>query len=71
MCPLLALPNPKFFLLGLFTILMRQTKQAVRAIKQSISLDVYGKLTFSQSQPSTDSIHIESLGQVISMFVDR
>jgi hypothetical protein len=32
----------KFFLLQPFTVLMRQTRQAVRAIKRSISLDVYG-----------------------------
>jgi hypothetical protein len=30
-----------FFLLRPFTVLMIQTRQAVRAIKQSISLDVY------------------------------
>jgi len=69
--PTTSTANPKVFLLRPFTVLMRHTKQAVRAIKQSISLDVYVKLTFSQSQPSTDSIHIESLGQVISMFVER
>jgi hypothetical protein len=32
-----------FFILQPFTVLMRQTRQAVRAIKQSISLDVYGE----------------------------
>jgi hypothetical protein len=46
MCPLLALPHPRifffFFILQPFTVLMRQTRQAVHAIKQSISLDVYG-----------------------------
>ncbi len=42
MCPLLVPPKPKFFLLPPFAVLMRQTRQAVRAIKQSISLDVYG-----------------------------
>jgi hypothetical protein len=31
-----------FFLLRPFTVLMKQTRQAVRAIKQSIFLDVYG-----------------------------
>jgi hypothetical protein len=31
-----------FFLLRLFTVLMKQTRQAVRAVKQSIFLDVYG-----------------------------
>jgi hypothetical protein len=44
MCPLLAPPHPKLFFLFMlrpFTVLMRQTRQAVRAIKQSISLDVY------------------------------
>jgi hypothetical protein len=30
------------FLLWPFTVLMKQTRQAVRAIKQSIFLDVYG-----------------------------
>ncbi len=30
------------FLLWLFTVLIKQTRQAVRAIKQSIFLDVYG-----------------------------
>ena len=30
-----------FFLLRPFTVLMKQTRQAVRAIKQSIFLDVY------------------------------
>ncbi len=45
MCPLLALPNPRF-LLQPFAVLARQKMQAVRAIKQSISLDVYGSLAF-------------------------
>ncbi len=31
-----------FFLLQPFTVLMKQTRQAVCAIKQSIFLDVYG-----------------------------
>jgi hypothetical protein len=31
-----------FLLLQLLTVLMKQTRQAVRAIKQSIFLDVYG-----------------------------
>jgi len=43
MCSLLAPPNPKGFLLRPFRVLMRQTRQAVHAIKQSISLDVYGR----------------------------
>ena len=30
------------FLLRPFTVLMKQTRQAVRAVKQSIFLDVYG-----------------------------
>ncbi len=30
------------FLLRLFTVLMKQTRQAVRAVEQSIFLDVYG-----------------------------
>ncbi len=39
--PLLAPPHPRlFFILRPFTALTRQTRQAVRAIKQSISLDV-------------------------------
>jgi hypothetical protein len=41
MCPLPAPPNPIFLLLQPFTVLTRQTRQAVCAIKQSISLDVY------------------------------
>jgi hypothetical protein len=44
MLPLLAPPHPRlffFFKLRPFTVLMRKTRQAVRAIKQSISLDVY------------------------------
>jgi len=45
MCPL---PRVSFFfsflflLLQPFTVLMKQTRQAVRAMKQSIFLDVYG-----------------------------
>jgi hypothetical protein len=31
-----------FFLLRPFTVLMKQTRQAVHAVKQSIFLDVYG-----------------------------
>ena len=44
MCPLLAQLILFFlFLLQLFTVLMKQTRQAVRAVKQSIIfLDVYG-----------------------------
>ncbi len=44
MCPLLAPLVIGFFLsflLQLFTVLMKQTRQAVHAIKQSIFLDVY------------------------------
>jgi hypothetical protein len=41
MCPLLALPHPRLFLLCPFTVLMRLTRQVVCAIKQSISLYVY------------------------------
>jgi hypothetical protein len=45
MCPLLAQLIIGFFflffLLQLFAVLMKQTRQAVRAIKQSIFLDVY------------------------------
>jgi hypothetical protein len=37
MCPLLALPNPRLF----YCSHLRQTRQAVHAIKQSIALDVY------------------------------
>jgi len=33
------------FLLWPFTVLIKQTRQAVRAIKQSIFLDVYGCIT--------------------------
>jgi hypothetical protein len=44
MCKLLAQPHPRLFLLRPFTLLIRQTWQAVHAIKQSISLDVYGWL---------------------------
>jgi hypothetical protein len=41
MFPLLASPHERLFLLRPFTVLTRQTRQAVQAIKQSISLDVY------------------------------
>jgi hypothetical protein len=41
MCLLLAQLIIGFFLLPLFMVLMKQTRQAVRAIKQSIFLDVY------------------------------
>jgi len=44
MCPLLAQPIIAFFssfLLRPFTVLMKQTRQAVRAVKQSRFLDVY------------------------------
>ncbi len=43
MCPLLAMPHARPFLLQPFTVLTRQTRQAVRAIEQSISLDVYAQ----------------------------
>ncbi len=38
MCPLLALPLPRAFLWHPLTVLTRQTRQAVRAINQSIFL---------------------------------
>ncbi len=45
MWPLLALPHPRLFSsflqLPFTVVLMTQTRQAVRDIKQSISLDVY------------------------------
>jgi len=44
MCPLLVQPIIAFFssfLLRPFTVLMKQTRQAVRAVKQSRFLDVY------------------------------
>jgi hypothetical protein len=41
MCPLLALPHPRLFLPRPFIILLSQTRQAVCAIKHSISLDFY------------------------------
>ena len=34
--------NRLLFLLRPFTVLMKQTRQVVRAVKQSIFLDVYG-----------------------------
>jgi hypothetical protein len=37
--------NRLLFLLWLFTVLMKQTRQAVCAIKQSIFLDVYENVT--------------------------
>ncbi len=45
MCPLLAqliIGFFSFFLLLLFTVLMKQTRQVVRAVKQSMFIDVYG-----------------------------
>ncbi len=45
MCSLLAPPDPRLFsifLLQPFTVIKTQTRQMVCAIKQSISLDVYG-----------------------------
>jgi hypothetical protein len=45
MCPLLAQFIIGFFLLRPFTVLMKQTRQAVRAVKQSIFLDIYGSET--------------------------
>jgi hypothetical protein len=45
MCPLLAqliIGFFSFFLLWPFTELMKQTRQAVHAVKQSLFLDVYG-----------------------------
>jgi hypothetical protein len=50
-----------FNLLQPFTVLMKQTRKAVRAIKQSIFLDVYGSraeiniedLVFNSSAPLT------------------
>ncbi len=38
MCPLLALPIPRAFLLQPLTVLTRQARQVVRAINQSIFL---------------------------------
>jgi hypothetical protein len=40
--PVTSVTYSKFFLLWPFTVLTRQTSQAVHAIKQFISLDVYG-----------------------------
>jgi hypothetical protein len=37
------------FLLRLFTVLMKQTRQAVHAVKQSIILDVYGPIKLFMS----------------------
>jgi hypothetical protein len=42
MCPLLEPGFQGFFFMQLLTVLMKQTRQAVHAIKQSIYLDVYG-----------------------------
>ncbi len=44
MCPLLAqlIIGFVFFLLQLFTELMKQTREAVHTVKQFIFLDVYG-----------------------------
>jgi hypothetical protein len=38
-----------FYLLRLFTVLMKQTRQAVHAVTQSIILDVYGPIKFFTS----------------------
>jgi hypothetical protein len=40
------------FLLRLLTVLMKQTRQAVRAVKQSIFLDVYAFLLNYSSYPN-------------------
>ena len=42
MCPLLTPGFQGFFFMRLLTVLMKQTRQAVHAIKQSTYLDVYG-----------------------------
>ena len=44
MCLLLVQLILASFLLQLFTVLMKQTRQAVCAVKQSIFLDVYGHM---------------------------
>jgi hypothetical protein len=44
MCPLLVLPLPRAFLWRPLTVLTRHTRQAIRAIKQSIFLDVYDSM---------------------------
>ncbi len=46
MCLLLALPLPRPFLQPPLTVLIRQTRQTVCAIKQSIYLDVHGLKQF-------------------------
>jgi hypothetical protein len=49
MCLLLAPGLPRLFfflfLMQLLTVLLKQTRQAVRVVKQSIYLDVYGSIT--------------------------
>jgi len=47
MCPLLAPGFQGFFLMWLLTVLLKQTRQAGRAIKQSIYLDVYNLMYLS------------------------
>jgi len=47
MCLLIAPVFQGFFLLWPFTVLMKQTRQAVHTIRQSISLDVYELLSLA------------------------
>jgi len=63
-----------FFLLQPFTVLMKQTRPAVRAIKQSIFLDVYGTIlcilcqhfekilnNFEQKQSNNDDLVVSKI----------
>jgi hypothetical protein len=51
-------------LLQPFTVLMKQTRQAVRAIKQSIFLDVYAVATWLSVIASLLFLTLEAAGHV-------
>jgi hypothetical protein len=55
------------FLLQPFTVLMKQTRQAVCTIKQSIFLDVYGKLTLTSIEKTTKH-KFEIIGVLVTFF---
>jgi hypothetical protein len=69
MCPLLAqLIIDFFFLMQLFTVLMKQTRQAVRATKQDIFLDVYGAMTLCIIALCITTFIIKHLKLVVKIF---
>ncbi len=61
-----------FFLLRPFTVLTRQTRQAVRAIKQPISLDVYELTKFWQAgQVNVPSLTINIFAAATNRFTNQ